>query len=120
ERPCADDDDVGLLGSRHQASERQSGAGFEERAARYRRRASRTARRTASRSASGSGGPQGSSQASSGITPSAASAQSIRRIYPSTGAANVVEPKASSRDVKRKNVSYSRLRQPMSSCACKS
>src|SRR5256712_7109048 len=52
-------------------------------------RASRTAARTASRSAGGRLGPQGSSHASSGITPSAASAQSIRRTYPSTGGSNV-------------------------------
>src|SRR2546422_5594257 len=45
----------------------------------FRSRASRTAARTASRSAGGRLGPQGSSHASSGITPSAASAQSIRR-----------------------------------------
>ena len=43
-------------------------------------RAARTARRTRSRSTGVNGGPHGSSQASSGITPSAASAHSMRRM----------------------------------------
>src|SRR5436190_1540232 len=67
-------------------------------------RASRTAARTASRSAGGRLGPQGSSHASSGITPSAASAQSIRRTYPSTGGSNVALAKRSHTPDRRTNL----------------
>src|SRR5690349_3004260 len=105
ERAGADHHDVWLFGHRAPAlRKRQRGqcrahspAAFEKRPPRdafhgrltRTPRASRTARRTASRSSAGRGGPHGSSHASSGITPSAASAQSIRRTYPSIGGTKV-------------------------------
>ena len=70
-----------LFGHRNKALEQRQGAErAEERAALHRcpSRTSRTASRTASRAAAPRGGPQGSSHASPGMTPSAASAHSIR------------------------------------------
>src|SRR6266404_1323908 len=111
ERPSPDHHHVSLLAHRNpvlqegRRAERRArcGAGLEERPPRDAPhagvtrgvRASRTAARTTSRSDGGRLGPHGSSHASSGITPSAASAHSIRRTYPSTGGANVALAKRS-------------------------
>src|SRR2546427_9161670 len=120
EGPCADHHHVPLLTHRTPALQKgrraerraRGGAGLEELPPRDAPhvgvtrgvRASRTAARTASRSAGGRLGPQGSSHASSGITPSAASAQSIRRTYPSTGGSNVALAKRSHTPDRRTNL----------------
>src|SRR6267378_3540090 len=87
---------------------------------RFQRRASRTARRTVSLSEAGSAGPHGSSHASSGITPSAASAQSMRRTYPSMGSVNVAWPNASNCAERREKARSSPFAFVLSSCACRS
>src|SRR5260370_15031154 len=120
ERPCAARPHVPLLAHRTPALRKGSraargargGGRLEERPPRDAPhvgvtrgvRASRSAARTASRSAGGRPGPQGSSHASSGITPSAASAQSIRRTYPSTGGPNVALAKRSHTPDRRTNL----------------
>src|SRR6266487_6784433 len=80
ERAGADDNTVLLLVHCDDTSECERRTRMNEGAARQHPRASRTARRTVSRSAARNSGPHGSSHASSGMTPSAASAHSMRRI----------------------------------------
>src|SRR6266566_10019489 len=78
-------------------------------------RASRTARCTASRSSGPRVGPQGSSQASGGSTPSAASAHSMRRTYPSIGRTKVAAAKPSSREESWRKAGYRRAANAASS-----